>query len=122
VVNYNGSVTNQNGTEALINVAVNDTNGTDSGGGGGTADINNPLQLTGCTSGNGKTTACTLNTGVTATFSGSYTPNAFEAVTLGRGLFHDKVVATGTGKVSGTTVNDNHVATCAVCPLGSCTQ
>jgi hypothetical protein len=121
VVDYTGTVKNDNGTEALINVTVNDTNNTDSGGGGGTADSNNPLLLTGCTSGNGSTSACTLNTGVTASFSGSYAPNTYTAVTLGRGLFYDKVVATGTGKVSGTNVSDNHVATCAVCPLGSCT-
>lgn len=129
-VNYTGSVTNPAGaSEALVGVTVNDQIGTDSGGGGGTADsANNPLTLAGCTSGDGKTAAtpCTLNTGVTATFSGSYIPsngvflNPDGTPIAGRAVFYDKVTAAGTGKVSGTSKNASYTAHCAVCSANSC--
>jgi len=117
-VNFNGSVSNTQ-NEALVNVSVSEDNNND-----GTVDTAN-LALTGCTSGNGTPgSLCTLNIGGSATFAGSYLPNAFvdleQAGIKGRAKFADKVVAVGTGKVSGTNVTDNFTAECVVCPLGSC--
>jgi len=117
-VNFTGTVSNTQ-SEALVNVSVSEDNNND-----GSVDTAN-LTLTGCTSGNGTPgTLCTLNIGASATFSGNYLPNAFvdleQAGIKGRAKFADKVVATGTGKVSGTTVSDNFTAECVVCPLGSC--
>jgi hypothetical protein len=125
-VNYSGSVSNTSTTEALTNVVVNDTIETDSLGHNGIADPANPLLLTGCTSGNGTTTACKLNIGITATYSGSYIPNGnnvlfSDASGFGRAQFFDQAHTSGKGLVSNTAVTDDSVvAMCRACPAGTC--
>jgi len=125
-VNYSGSVQNTSPSEALTNVTVTDTNNTDPVGAGGNADPNNPLLLTGCTSGDGKATACVLNIGATATYSGSYVPNTAllsDASGFGRAQFFDVAKTTGTGLVSKGAVSDTSpVAKCTACPAGTCSN
>lgn len=111
-VNFSGSVQNT-GNEQLTNVAVSEDNNAD-----GSVDVNS-LNLT--KNGAACGSPCSLNPGDSATFSGSYFPNNFEAVTAGRATFADTVSATAKGKLSGSTVGPNSItAHCLLCPYGAC--
>lgn len=121
-VDYSGTVQNT-GTERLDGVNVTEDNNND-----GQVDLLH-LTLTGCSSGDGNGTPCTLNPGVTASFSGSYFPNIFGGTgtdgspsPTGKASFQDKVVGSGTGHLTNTAASDNHTATCYLCPFGVCTQ
>lgn len=89
-INFNGVVSNC-GSDALNNVTVVDDNGTP-------ANTGDDVTVLG---------PITLGIGQSQPYSGSYTPGA-------SGPSTDTVTATGTGAITGNTVQDQHSATCSV--------
>src|SRR5262249_2264784 len=94
-VDYNGTVQNTSTNTALNNVFVSEDDNNDNNANPDVpALVLQPLDSLGNPVGS-TCTSCTLSPGQSASFSGSYFPNAIHIVSPGRGDFTDKVQGGG---------------------------